>query len=105
MLSEILDSLPLLIPIIALMIPLVAVTSYAVVQPIVKAIARLAESQQGKVAGPGPDQRILDLEQRVASLERTLTRVVEEQEFHRELRSGGNPSTARLAGDLEGPRP
>jgi hypothetical protein len=81
------DVVRLLIPIMALAIPLVVVTSIFLVQPLVRVLTRLAETQSNR-AGIGGDARTAELEQRLSQIERTLQRVVEEQDFHRQLRSG-----------------
>jgi hypothetical protein len=111
MMTDILVQLTrLLIPIMALAIPLVVVTSYFVVQPVVKALTRLAEVPGGRSDRSGhesgaPDslaqrQGLKELEERLHSIGRVLGRLLEEQEFQRELRSGAAP-TARSTGDAK----
>jgi hypothetical protein len=93
----------LIIPMMALSIPIIAVTSRTIVQPLVKALTRLADHQQGR-GERTTDQRTLELEKRIASLEGTLERILEEQEFQRELLRGAANGTARL-GETATPRP
>lgn len=93
----------LIIPMMALAIPLVVVTSRFIVQPVVKALTRLSDQSQGR-ADRTTDQRALELEQRMSSLERTLERILEEQEFQRELLHGAASGAARLSENTE-PRP
>jgi hypothetical protein len=93
----------LIIPMMALSIPIIAVTSRTLVQPLVRALTRLAEQQQGR-GDRTTDHRALELEQRIASLERTLERILEEQEFQRELLRGAASGTRRLS-ESEAPRP
>ncbi|MGH7467147.1 MAG: hypothetical protein ACRENP_04090 [Longimicrobiales bacterium] len=93
------DVIRLLIPIMALLIPLTVVASIFIVQPVVKALTRLAEVQNSRpkqVTEHGPT----DLEQRMAHIERMLQRVLEDQEFQRQLRSG-SPSVSRPVDDQE----
>lgn len=93
----------LVIPAMALMIPLIALTSHTIVKPVVKALTRLADHQPER-GDRATDQRALELEQRIASLERTLARIVEEQDFQRELLRGAASGTARLSENTP-PRP
>lgn len=82
---------PFLIPIIALSIPLVAVTGKVIVRPIVDAISRHADAQRAAQVGV-PAEEIQHLEARLTRLERTLRHVVEEQEFmHQLYASSGSP--------------
>lgn len=94
------DTLQLFIPVIALLIALVGATGSLIVKPLVQALARLTEAQP-KLHGGASDPSVLDLEQRIISLERTLERVLEEQEFERELQSGRAPATPHFAADQE----
>lgn len=77
---------PILIPIIALSIPLVAVLGRVIVQPIVKAITQVAELQAsaGRSAALA-DPRVTELESRLDGIERTLSRIADDFEFRRAL--------------------
>lgn len=90
----------LLIPIMALMIPLTAIGYYCVIQPLVKAILRFADAYEKRGELPA-DERLLRLERQIAALQTTLDRVLEEQEFQRELRRGIQPNALEspLSGD------
>ncbi len=77
----------LLIPILALLIPLVAVTSHFLVKPLADVLSRGVEPQPSGGALPA-DERIPELERQVAELQSALGRVLEEQEFERQLRIG-----------------
>lgn len=79
--------LPLMIPIISLLIGLVIVGSIFIVHPIVQAITKMAEAHQNN-AGTLSSADVQQLEARIGSLEETLHRVLEAQEFERALRSG-----------------
>jgi hypothetical protein len=94
------DIIRLIIPIMALMIPLTVVGSIFIVQPVVKALTRLAEAQNSRPRLAG-EQGTTDLEQRLANLERMLQRVLEDQEFQRQLRGGTPGISHALAGDKE----
>ena len=83
----ILSLLGLLIPIIALMIPLVAVTAHYIIGPLTQVLAKRLAAQPPAGALPA-DERIPQLERQVAELQRSLNRVLEEQEFDRRLRIG-----------------
>jgi hypothetical protein len=81
-------TLALLIPIIAVSIPLVVVAGRFIVQPIVTAISRNADGRNtGQIVAPLA-QRLEAAEDRIQELERSLERVVEEQAFERQLRTG-----------------
>ncbi len=80
------------IPILALLIPLVAVTSKFLVKPVADLMTeRLKAQQAGGTLATGasqPDPRIAELEHQVAELQTSLERVLQEQEFDRQLRIG-----------------
>lgn len=84
-----------LVPMMALAIPLAAVIGHVVVKPIVNAISKLpaAPAARGAVAAP-TDGQLQQVEERLAALERTLGRIEEEQDFQREL-LGGRADEAR----------
>lgn len=85
------DTLALLIPIIGVSIPLVIVAGRFIVQPIVNAISKHVEAREnGQVVAP-LTQRLAAAEDRIEHLERSLGRVLEEQEFNRRLTRGGTP--------------
>ena len=77
-----------LVPMMALAIPLAAVIGHVVVKPIVDAISKLSAAQSARVAPGPPPQQLQQVEERLAALERTLGRIEEEQEFQRKLLSG-----------------
>lgn len=95
----------LAVPILALMIPIIALTAHYVVQPLVGALSRLIESKERSAAVGAAGQDVVSardlaaLEQRLASVERALGRVLEEQEFQRELQRGA-PRPAVRAGEV-----
>ena len=77
---------PLLIPIIALSIPLVAVLGRVIVQPIVKAVTQLAQIQAGGGHdGALAEQRAAQLEARLEGIERVLARLADDYEFRKAL--------------------
>ena len=79
------EILGLLIPLLALLIPIIALTGHYVIQPLTKALARLADQQQ-QLFDPREFQRELAaLSERTEAMERMLSRVVDEQEFQRAL--------------------
>jgi hypothetical protein len=77
----------LLIPILALLIPIIAVTSHYLVKPLTDALAARMK-QSAASAGTLGEDRVPQLERQVARLQSTLDRVLEEQEFQRQLRIG-----------------
>jgi hypothetical protein len=90
--------LPLLIPIIAVSIPLVVVAGRFVVQPITSAVLKLAESQAAAKNAAPLEQRLAYTEERLARLEKTLETLVEEQRFTRELLSSRSKDPALTGG-------
>jgi hypothetical protein len=93
--------LPILIPILALCIPLAAVVGRMVIQPLVEAIARLAEVQRGAGAGGAalPQERLAQLEARLEGIEKSLGRLEEESEFRRLLERKEAESLSPRSGD------
>ncbi len=83
----ILSFMGLLIPILALLIPLVAVIAHLLVKPVTEILAQRLEIQRS-AAAPLADERIPQLERQIAELRGSLQRVLEEQEFERQLRIG-----------------
>lgn len=77
------DQLGILIPIIALSIPLVAVIGGAIVKPIVKAISESNRTDDARVKQLAAQLEVA--EERLERMERTLRRVEEAQDFHRQL--------------------
>lgn len=84
----ILGFMGLMIPIIALLIPLVAVTSHYLVKPLANILAGRLQPPNAPANALPADPRIAELENRVADLQGSLQRVLEEQEFERRLRIG-----------------
>jgi hypothetical protein len=98
---------PVLIPIIALSIPLVAVLGRVIVQPITKAVMHLAEIQAGDRSGPAlPDHRAAELEARLDRIEQMLGRLADDYEFRQALQAPAPPSleTAKSPINVPGPR-
>jgi len=90
------EVLRMLIPVMGVSIPLVVVVGAFIVQPIVKAVSRMQEAR-GAAPAIGPlEQRLQATEERLAQMERQMSRMVEEQEFQRNLLSsrGGSRSMA-----------
>ena len=91
-----------LVPIIALSIPLVALIGKRIVEPLADALSRRM-GEGGELADPEARRELEELRDRVDGLERTLGRVAEEQAFQRALQSGerlpepGEPSPPRSA--------
>jgi len=82
------DTIALLIPVIGVSIPLVIVVGRFIVQPIVTALTRHIDSRSGSDLVVPLSQQMAAVEQRIQQLERSLDRVVQEQEFNRQLHSG-----------------
>jgi hypothetical protein len=91
------DAMALLIPILGVMIPLVVVTGRFVVQPMVQALSRLAESSRAADV-PERDARMARIEQQVEEMAGLLRRVAEEQEFRRALESPAPAPAEHAAG-------
>ena len=72
----------------ALLIGLVIIGSIFIVHPIVQAITKIADAHQNNAGGLSPAE-VQQLEARIGSLEETLHRVLEAQEFERALKKGG----------------
>lgn len=79
------DDLGVLIPILAISIPLVAVAGRVIVQPIVQAMLRMTETQERMAASQGTEQRLARMEAQLELMERNVARVVEVQEFQARL--------------------
>ena len=79
--------LGVLIPIIGVSIPLVVVIGRFIVQPLVTALSQHSVSKDSQPLAP-VTQRLAQAEERIVQLERSLERVIEEQDFHRKLNSG-----------------
>lgn len=76
--------MPFLIPITALLVGGAVIGSIFVVDPIVKALTKLAESNQARLAGQA-ERDLRQLEERLDRIEGALQRLIEEQRFDREL--------------------
>jgi hypothetical protein len=98
---------PILIPIIALSIPLVAVLGRVIVQPITKAVMHLAEIQAGDRSAPAlSETRAAELEARLDRIEQVLGRLADDYEFRQALQAPAPHSleTARPSEAVPGPR-
>jgi hypothetical protein len=98
---------PILIPIIALSIPLVAVLGRVIVQPITKAVMHLAEIQAGDRSAPAlSEPRAAELEARLDRIEQVLGRLADDYEFRQALEAPAPRSieTAKPSGAVPGPR-
>ncbi len=84
----ILSVMGLSIPILALLIPLVVVTSHFLVKPVADLLAGRVQPPDAPAGALAADGRIPELERQVAELQSTLQRVLEEQDFERQLRIG-----------------
>ena len=82
-----------LIPIIAVCIPLVAVTGRYVVQPLVQALAQLNDVKSRELS-PAATEQIARLEGRLEEMERMLAHVLEEQEFQKALQAPASGTTS-----------
>ena len=91
------DVLPLLIPIIGVSIPLVVVAGRFIVQPILHALNRRTELELAARNAEPLTRRLEATEERLAQLEKSLHRVLEEQEFQGRLLSGRSPASAQGA--------
>ena len=94
------EILRLLIPIMAVSIPLVVVAGRFVVQPILQTLNRQAELQSAARDVAPLAKRLEATEERLAQIEKSLDRVLEEQEFQGRLLSSrsetqGAPSLSR----------
>lgn len=76
--------MPFLIPITALVVGGVVVGSIFVVSPIVKALTKLAETNQAKLAGQA-ERDVRQLEERLDRIEDALQQLIEDRRFDREL--------------------
>ena len=86
-----------LIPLMALSIPLAAVVGRVVIKPVVDAITQLSGAQAASRSTAPIEQRLAATEERLASIERILTKVVEEQDFQRQLMAGRQSATRELS--------
>lgn len=95
------DVVWVLVPLMALAIPLTAVAGRVVVKPIVDAIAKLNATQVRAQTDDAPlEQRLVQTEERLAGMERLLERILEEQDFQRKLLAGrAAASGERLDGE------
>jgi hypothetical protein len=84
-----------LIPLMALSIPLAAVVGRVVIKPVVDAITQLsgAQAAAGRTT-PQFEQRLAATEERLAGIERLLEKVVDEQDFQRKLMAGRQPPSS-----------
>jgi hypothetical protein len=90
------DVLRMLIPVMGVSIPLVVVVGAFIVQPIVRAVSRMSDARSA-VPALGPlEQRLQATEERLALMERQMGRMLEEQEFQRNLLSS-RPGTRSMA--------
>jgi hypothetical protein len=89
------DVLPLLIPIIGVSIPLVVVAGKFIVQPILQVLNKRTELQAAARDVEPLARRLEATEERLAMLEKSLDRVLEEQEFQGKLLSGHSGPTER----------
>ena len=86
------EILALSIPILALFIPLIVLSGYFVIQPLVKVLGQLATSQSAAPERERAQRQIAELEARMERMEHLLTRVVDEQQFQRALQDGSLPT-------------
>jgi hypothetical protein len=70
---------------LAVLIPVAGLTARFALKPIVEAIARMREGQNGQQELSLLQQRVALLEQQVQNVEHTVDRVAEEREFNRQL--------------------
>lgn len=81
-----------LVPVIAVAIPLVVVLGKFVVEPLSRAIMKAVERDRGGQELAPLSDRLSATEERLERIERSLTRLLEEQEFRRELQSTSSSS-------------
>lgn len=70
---------------LVVLIPIAGLTARFALKPITEAIARVREAESGSREVRMLQQQVHLLEQQVQDMERTVTRVVEEREFDRQL--------------------
>lgn len=79
-----------LIPIMGIGVALVAVTGRVIVQPIVNALLRYAEQQKGPQLTDTSqlERRLAAVEDRLASMESSMDRVLADRDFYLQLQAG-----------------
>jgi hypothetical protein len=80
-----------LIPILGVSIPLVVVIGKFVIQPVLEAITKATQRPRVDENVAPIARRLAETEERLERMEQSLTRLLEEQEFRREL---GMPQSA-----------
>lgn len=80
--------LGILVPILALSIPLVAIIGRHIVRPLAEALTR-APAAGHEMANAEARRELEELRDRLDGLEKALSRVEEEQSFQRALQTGG----------------
>lgn len=85
------DFIRLLIPLMALSIPMIAVTGRFIVKPLVDAITRAGHERAGLESQQLLVGRIAALEDRLAGMERTLRQVQDAQSFQAQLTARKEP--------------
>jgi hypothetical protein len=81
-----------LVPLLALSIPVIVVLGKFVVEPLSRAIMKAVERDRGSQELAPLAERLIATEERLERMERSLTRLLEEQEFRRELQSSQRSS-------------
>jgi hypothetical protein len=74
---------------LVILIPVAGLTARFALKPIVEAIARMRESQNGEQEVSLLQQRIALLEQQLQSVESSVDRISDERDFHKQLGSPG----------------
>lgn len=90
--------LPLMVPILGILLGFVILAGIFIVQPVVKALTKLAERPGVPGAASDTEAELRALSRRMASLEETLSRLADERRFDAELRSGAADARSLEAG-------
>lgn len=70
---------------LVVLIPVAGLTARFAFKPVVEAIARMREGQNGQQELSLLQQRVALLEQQVQNVEQTVDRIGDEREFHKQL--------------------
>ncbi|HEX8696268.1 MAG TPA: hypothetical protein VF746_27870 [Longimicrobium sp.] len=87
---------------LVVLIPVTGLTVRFAMKPLLEAKTKLIQAQAGGPSAALLEERVAQLEAQLESMETTLHRVLDEQEFHRRLTAAAPDETPRQASALRG---
>ncbi|MBA2245525.1 MAG: hypothetical protein H0W11_11250 [Gemmatimonadetes bacterium] len=98
-LEDILAMVVAILGVLIILVPVLGLTLRMVAEPLAEAFAQVQGAQRGGPAAQAMEQRLAAVEENVREVDREVTRLGEEVQFHRQLQDPQAPPRLRAHGE------